>query len=151
MGMYPDVQQKAQEEINRVIGSNRLPQFEDRQRPPYVDAVVKEVLRWHPVAPMGFRHMSSEADMCHGYYIPKGALIIANIWGFMHDPNRYCDLMRFHPERFLSIGDHNPEPDPHLFVFGFGRRKCPGNILADATIFLTMSQSLAVFNIGRVV
>ena len=80
MTMYPDVQHKAQEEIDHIIGNDRLPGFGDRENLPYVDAIVKEVLRWHPVAPMGLPHMTTEDDIYNGFLIPKGALILPNIW-----------------------------------------------------------------------
>ena len=80
MTLFPEVQLKAQEEIDRIVGTKRLPNFEDRANLPYVDAIVKEVLRWHPVAPIGVPHMTTEDDIFNGYLIPKGALILANIW-----------------------------------------------------------------------
>lgn len=68
---------------------------------------------------------------------------------FTHDPELYKDPMAFNPQRFLPT-TQNPfsEPDPRSFVFGFGRRACPGRTLADANIFLLVAQSLAVFNIS---
>ncbi|KAE8374971.1 cytochrome P450 [Aspergillus bertholletiae] len=146
MALYPEVQRKAQEEINRVIGPNKLPTFDDRDKLPYIDALVKETLRWHPVGPMGIPHLVTEDDIYEGYLIPKGALVLANIWGFTHDPNTYREPEAFRPERFL--GD-NPEPDPHNITFGFGRRICPGRLLADATVFLSIAQSLSVFNFSK--
>ena len=80
MMLYPEVQRKAQEEIDRVIGDDDLPDFDDRQRLPYVDAVMKEVLRWHPIVPMAQPHSSVKDDIYEGYFIPKGSLFIPNIW-----------------------------------------------------------------------
>lgn len=80
MTLYPEVQRKAQEEIDEVLGTARLPKVVDRVNLPYINAVVKEVLRWHPVAPMGIPHMSTEDDMFEGHFIPKGSLILPNIW-----------------------------------------------------------------------
>lgn len=80
MSLYPDVVRKAQGEIDRVIGNDRLPNSMDRPNLPYVEAVVKEVLRWHPVAPMGLPHTSTVEDLFEGYLIPKGSMVIANIW-----------------------------------------------------------------------
>jgi cytochrome P450 len=80
MSIYPEVQRKAQDEIDRVIGGGRLPNFEDRQNLPYIDAIVKEILRWNPVGPMGLPHMTTEDDIYEGYLIPKGAVIMPNIW-----------------------------------------------------------------------
>ncbi|KAL1984336.1 hypothetical protein VTN96DRAFT_9294 [Rasamsonia emersonii] len=151
MTLFPDVQRKAQEEIDRVVGSGRLPGFQDRENLPYIDAIVKEVLRWHPVAPMSLAHVTTEDDICEGYLIPKGALLLPNIWAFTHDPKVYHDPMTFKPERFLSQDGHIPELDPHTLSFGFGRRICPGRVLADSALYLSIAQSLAVFNIQKVV
>lgn len=149
MSIFPEAQKKAQEEIDRVIGQHRLPSAADREKLPYVEAVVKEVLRWHPVAPMGLPHTSTEDDLCEGYLLPKGGMIFANVWHFTHDPIVYHDPMVFKPERFLKTIGHEPEPDPGMYVFGFGRRICPGRVLADNTLYLSIAQSLAVFNITR--
>jgi cytochrome P450 len=78
--MYPEVQRKAQDEIKRVLGLGRLPKMADRAQLPYVNAIVKEVLRWHPVAPMAIPHLSTEDDTWEDYFIPKGSLIMPNIW-----------------------------------------------------------------------
>ena len=80
MTLYPEVQRKAQEEMDRVLGPGQLPKIAHRERLPYLEAVVKEALRWHPVAPMGIPHMSVQDDMCEDLYIPKGSLIMPNIW-----------------------------------------------------------------------
>lgn len=80
MMLHPEVQRKAQEEIDRVIGENRLPLSADRENLPFVDAVVKEALRWHAVAPMSLPHTSTEDDVYGGYFIPKEAIIMTNIW-----------------------------------------------------------------------
>ncbi|KAB8249281.1 cytochrome P450 [Aspergillus flavus] len=146
MALYPEAQRKAQEEIDRVVGNSRLPTFADRDNLPYINATVKEVLRWHPVVPNNLPHLSTHDDMCQGYFIPKGSIVISNIWGFAHDPDVFHDPMTFKPERYL--GD-NPEPDSHRISFGFGRRICPGRVMADAAIYLNIAQSLAAFNIGK--
>ncbi|KAH7253445.1 cytochrome P450 [Fusarium solani] len=149
MSISPDVQRKAQDEIDRVIGKDRLPTLADRPSLPYIDAIVKEVLRWHPVAPMGLPHTSTADDVCEGYFIPKGSMLFANVWHFTHDPEVYDQPMSFKPERFLPDEGKEIAPDPHTFVFGFGRRICPGRILADNSLYLNIAQSLAVFDITR--
>ncbi|KAJ5915533.1 hypothetical protein N7466_011466 [Penicillium verhagenii] len=151
MTLYPEVQRKAQEEIDRVLGAGQLPKMADRANLPYINAVVKETLRWHPVAPMGIPHMSNQDDMYEGYHIPKGSLIMPNIWALTHDPEVYHDPMTFKPERFLGVDGREPETDPRSVVFGFGRRACPGRLLAENTVYLSVSRSLAVFNIGKAV
>lgn len=149
MTIYPEVQRRGQEEISRVVGNDRLPTLADRVNLPCVDTIVKETLRWHPVAPMGLPHENTEDDVCEGYFIPKGSMLFANVWHFTHDPDVYSDPEEFKPERFLVANGHEPEPEPDKFVFGFGRRICPGKLLADQTLYLAAAQSLAVFDVNK--
>ena len=146
MSMFPDVQRKAQEEIDRVVGPGRLPTPSDRENLPYVNAVVEEAQRWHPIAPMGLPHAVDEDDTIDGFCIPKGALLVPAIWWFTRDPEAYHDPEEFKPERFLP--PYN-EPLATQVTFGFGRRICPGKVLADASLFLTFAQSLAAFDIRK--
>lgn len=149
MALYPQVQKKAQAEIAAVVGHDRLPSFSDRENLPYVNALALEVLRFHTVAPTGVPHRVTKDDIYEGYFIPEGALIIANIWQMAHDPEVYSDPMTFNPDRFLQRGDKEPEPDPRELSFGFGRRICPGRILADASVFISCAMTLAVFDIAE--
>ena len=80
MTLHPEAQRKAQDELDRVIRRDRLPTFADRPNLPYVDALVKEVLRWNPVAPLGLPHVTFSDDVFEGYHIPKDSILIANIW-----------------------------------------------------------------------
>ena len=77
MALHPDIQLRAQEELDAVVGQNRLPDFTDRPHLPYVNAVVKEVLRWHPATPMGVPHMTTEECDYRGWRIPKVCLLSA--------------------------------------------------------------------------
>ncbi|KAF1976591.1 cytochrome P450 [Bimuria novae-zelandiae CBS 107.79] len=147
MTLYPDVQKRAQEELDRVIGSSRLPVAADKDSLPYIHAVMLETHRWHPVTPMGLPHMCDADDVCQGYRIPKGAILLPNTWWFTHDPAVYPDPMTFNPDRFLETATHKPEPDPRNYIFGYGRRICPGRYVADNALFITIAQSLAVFNV----
>jgi len=72
MTLHPEVQRKAQAEIDTVVGTSRLPTFEDRTSLPYVEAIYREVLRWSPPLPMGAPHSLTEDDYFNGYFIPKG-------------------------------------------------------------------------------
>ncbi|KAG1869546.1 cytochrome P450 [Suillus subluteus] len=153
MTLFPDVQKKAQAEIDAVVGTDRLPSFADRDSLPYTEALVKEVLRWNVVAPTGIIHCVSEDDMHDGYYIPKGSLIIPNIWlvFMLNDPQTYANPSQFNPERFLDNNGKDPELEPRTICFGFGRRICPGLHLADASVWISTAMSLAVFDISKVV
>ena len=145
---FPHVQRKAQEEIDRVVGTDRLPSFEDRDKLPYINALVKEALRWWPIAPMGFPHTATENIEYNDLHIPKGAFLLPAVWWFLHDPNVYADPESFDPDRFIEPRD---EPDPTTEVFGYGRRKCPGRFFADSSLYLNIAQSLAAFNIHKAV
>jgi cytochrome P450 len=146
MVLNPYVQKRAQEEIDRVIGDSRLPSFSDKANLPYINAIAQEVLRWHTLAPMGFPHMATEDDTYRGYFIPKKTLLFPSVASLTHDPEVYHDPMEFKPERFFE--PYN-EPSPFDLVFGFGRRACPGRWIAEQTLFLSIAQTLAVFEIKK--
>ncbi|KAG2749411.1 cytochrome P450 [Suillus brevipes Sb2] len=143
MVSYPDVQRRAQAEIDSVIGKDRLPTFEDRASLPYVESVLRETLRWQPIGPLGIPHASSSDDIYNGYFIPKGTVIISNIWGITRDKKRYPDASRFMPERFLDANGALTDDDPAEYVFGSGRRVCPGRYTVDATLWAAITTMLA--------
>ncbi|OBZ67591.1 O-methylsterigmatocystin oxidoreductase [Grifola frondosa] len=152
MVSHPEVQRKARAELDLVVGPNRLPDFGDRDSLPYINAVVKESLRWQNVVPLGIIHRSIEEDEYNGYFIPAGCSVIANIWAFMHDPEVYPDPEAFIPERYLLNGKLNPEvQDPSTIVFGFGRRICPGRHFADTSLFINLATVLHLFDIAPAV
>jgi cytochrome P450 len=80
MTLYPDVMRKAQEELDRVVGLDRLPQWEDESNLPYLRAMIKETLRWRPVNKFGMYHASTEDDWYDGHFIPKGSVVVLNWW-----------------------------------------------------------------------
>ncbi|KAH8986095.1 cytochrome P450 [Lactarius akahatsu] len=125
MTAYPEVQRKCQAELDAVVGNDRLPTFADRDQLPYIATMLKEVIRWDPTAPLGAPHCIEQDDVRDGYLIPKGSIIIANIWcvlHFMHDPEVYKDPMVFNPDRLVAQPGEPAEPDPFNFAFGYGRR-----------------------------
>ncbi|KIM36078.1 hypothetical protein M413DRAFT_449400 [Hebeloma cylindrosporum] len=147
MVLYPEVMRKAQREIDTVVGSGRLPTFADSPNLPYVRAIVMEVLRWRPVTPLAVPRRTTEDDWYKGHFIPKGAIIIANIW----DPNVYPDYDEFRPERFLDDEGNHVTPQHtrgqgHV-TFGFGRRACLGMNVANNALFITMASILWAVNI----
>jgi cytochrome P450 len=79
MVLHPEIMQKAQQELDDVLG-NRLPDFSDRSSLPYIDAILREVLRWQPVTPGGFPHMLSADDVYNGMFMPKGSVVVGNTW-----------------------------------------------------------------------
>ncbi|EGN98311.1 hypothetical protein SERLA73DRAFT_153424 [Serpula lacrymans var. lacrymans S7.3] len=133
MFLHPDVQRKAQLEIDSIIGRDRLPDFSDRPSLPYVEAVFRETLRWRPVAPP------------LGYFIPKaGAVVIPNIWAMTHNEDKYPDSINFKLERFSPDGKLSH--DNVGFIFGFGRRVCVGPHIADASLWASFVSILVTFS-----
>ncbi|KAI9450392.1 cytochrome P450 [Lactarius psammicola] len=139
---YPDVQKRAHEELDSVVGRTRIPTFSDFQHLPYIRAMVKEMLRWRPVVPLGIPHLSTKDDWYNGMFIPKGTTMLANIWQLNHDPTIYgADAADFNPARFLdSNGEVAPGPpetkeEGHV-SYGFGRRACPGKHAANNMFFI---------------
>ncbi|TRM58959.1 cytochrome P450 [Schizophyllum amplum] len=149
----PAIQERAQEELDAVLAPGQLPDFTHEDRLPFVTAVVRETLRWVPVAPMGVPHFYSgtEPDDYEGYAIPRDSVVFANIWSMVHDETVYPESYTFKPERFLTAeGKLDPVVrDPSKIVFGFGRRVCPGRHLGYASTWITIASILRVFNIER--
>ena len=80
MVRYPEVQQRAQAELAKVVGRDRLPDFDDRESLSYIEALCKEAMRWQPVLPLSVAHRCVEDDEYRGYRIPAGALLLQNTW-----------------------------------------------------------------------
>ncbi|KAG6374222.1 cytochrome P450 [Boletus reticuloceps] len=164
MTLSPRVVRKAQQELDSVVGTGRLPTFADRQSLPYMEALFTELLRWYTPAPTSWFLRTQPRlalirffvairctrvdDEYNGYLIPAGSYVFVNIWGILRDERTYSDPLEFKPERFL--GD-KPEPHPGNACFGFGRRKCPGYFLGHSSVWLMCAQSLAVFDITKCV
>jgi cytochrome P450 len=165
MVLFPDVQKRVQAELDAVVGRKRLPTFEDRASLPYLEATIKESLRFHPPTPLGIAHRLVEDDVVQGeirhadtvptlavqllilerttgYRFPKGAIILPNIWAMNMNEKQYEHPERFSPERYLG-----PTPALESPVFGFGRRACLGVHYSTAAIFITVSSILSVFDL----
>ncbi|KAG2358316.1 cytochrome P450 [Suillus spraguei] len=144
MVLHSAVQGRAQAKIDFVVGGDRLPTFEDRASLPCVESIPRETLRWHPIGPLGnlplpyftfaegdfagASHSTLSDDTYDGYFIPKGATVICNIRGISRDERRYPEASSFIPERY---------------VFGFGRRACPGRYTSDASLWSAIVTMLA--------
>ncbi|OCH88086.1 cytochrome P450 [Obba rivulosa] len=148
MVLHPEVQKKAQLELDAVIGPGRLPDFSDRPSLPYITAIVKECIRWMPVIPLGIPHATMADDEYDGYLIPKGSVVIGNQWALLHDPEDYPEPDTFAPERFIKNEKLDPNvKDPSTAAFGFGRRSCAGREFAESTLFINIASILHAFHI----
>ncbi|KAH7920542.1 cytochrome P450 [Leucogyrophana mollusca] len=142
MILYPEVQERARAEIDAVVGKDALPGFEHRSSLPYIEAILRETMRWYPAVPLGMPHATSTSDSYGGYYIPKGAVVMLNVWG-MSRPSLDPDAAHFDPDRhLLSNGqlstDVNSAP-----VFGLGRRACPGRFFAEGSMWAAIVTMLS--------
>ncbi|KAI0253713.1 cytochrome P450 [Lactifluus subvellereus] len=128
--LYPEVQKRAQAELDTLISRDRLPTFDDRPRLPYIEALCKELLRWKMVTPMGVPHASSKDDVYKGFFIPK-------------EPET------FNPNRFLN-DDGTFQDDPTIaLAFGVGKWICPGRHFVEATLFMVAASVLSVYNVTK--
>ncbi|KAJ4491549.1 cytochrome P450 [Lentinula edodes] len=151
MTKYPECQKKAQEELDRVVGAKRLPDFDDRDSLPYIQAIVYEVMRWQPISPGILPHFSSEDDVYNGYRIPNGSIVIANVWAMLHEEKIYTDPYIFNPDRYIRLADGQLDDNviKPLAGFGFGRRVCPGKHMAFSATWIAVASILSVFNISK--
>jgi cytochrome P450 len=154
---FPEVQRRAQAELDTIVGRDRLPTFADAPRLPYVCAVIKEVLRWRPALPLGLPHATIEDDWYEGMFIPKGTVCIPNAWHCNRDRAVFGeDADEFRPERHLDErGEPRTGPGPvetsqagHV-TFGFGRRICVGKELAADSLFIDTARMLWAANFER--
>ncbi|KAJ3831839.1 cytochrome P450 [Lentinula raphanica] len=125
MVQFPESQKKAQQELDRVVGKNRLPDFTDRDSLPYIGAILYETMRWQPIVPEGLSHVVTEENLYKGYRIPKNSTVIPNIWAMMHDEQTFEDPFTFNPDRYIRPADGQLDHNLLKTVaisFGFGRR-----------------------------
>ncbi|VDC07343.1 unnamed protein product [Peniophora sp. CBMAI 1063] len=145
MTLYPGSQQTAQQELDNVLGFGSLPTIADRERLPYIQALVKETMRWHPMLPLSFPRRTAQSDEYRGFTIPANTIVIPNVWSVAFEPNPRHPPEDFIPERFLDI--ESMSVDPASWAFGFGRRICPGKLLGENNIFILISTLLVSFKI----
>ena len=152
---YPETQARAQAELDAVVGRTRLPTFADCPSLPYLRAMVKEVLRWRPIAPLSGPHRCTEDDWYEGMFIPKGAICLPNVWFMNRDPEIYGEnAAHFDPARHLDAnGDIAPGPlnakeEGHV-SYGFGRRQCVGRYIANDSLFINIAVLLWATKIER--
>ncbi|GJJ11033.1 hypothetical protein Clacol_005264 [Clathrus columnatus] len=141
--LHPEVQKRAQKELDEVVGPDALPSFNDLGRLKYMKAVFEELLRWNAVAPSGIPHVLNVDDVVNGYFIPKGTIVFGNTWTLLRSKSVYgSDADKFNPDRFLD--GRMPYPD---FAFGYGRRVCPGQYFGENTVFIAIVSILHLFDI----
>ncbi|KAF8625112.1 hypothetical protein AX15_005542 [Amanita polypyramis BW_CC] len=148
----PDVVKRAQEEIDSVIPFGGLPTFDEEDKLPLVTAICMETMRWRPVAPIAVPHLLTQGDAYKGYRLPKGAIIVANVWAMLRNEEVYPDPFSFKPDRFLKDGRINDAiPDLTNVAFGFGRRICPAQHMAFSATWIAVASLIAAFDTTKAV
>ncbi|KAF8212691.1 cytochrome P450 [Mycena galopus ATCC 62051] len=148
MVLHPECQAKAQKEIDSVVGKQRLPEFGDRDDLPFVEGILQETFRLTGNTVTSVPHCVTEDDVYRGMLIPKGSLVFANIKGMSLDENVYSNPTSFNPERYLPDAG---EPKFSTILFGFGRRICTGQHVADNSLWIAIASILATFKITNAV
>ncbi|TFK23029.1 cytochrome P450 [Coprinopsis marcescibilis] len=146
---HPEVRRRAQAELDKVVGADRLPTIEDMEELPFITAIVKETLRWVLALPARVPHFLTEDDTYKGYHIPKNSIVVGNAWAMLRNEEDYPEPDTFKPERFLNAdGSLNPNVrDPATAAFGFGRRMCPGKDYAFSIVWLAAASVLSSFDV----
>ncbi|KAF7969821.1 hypothetical protein HWV62_25950 [Athelia sp. TMB] len=145
---FPAAQAKVHEELELVL-AGKPPTFADEDSLPQMRAFVLETLRWRPVSVAGVAHRATKDITWRGYRIPEGASVVGNHWAIGHDPEAFPNPEHFDPQRWLT-SEGTLRQDMKSYPFGFGRRICPGQHLADGSIFITTALTLWAFNIAEV-
>ncbi|KAI0693913.1 cytochrome P450 [Cytidiella melzeri] len=146
--VFPDEQAKVQAELDSVVGRERVPTAEDEAVLPRVVAFYLECFRWRPTSWGGFAHRATKDVFWNNYTIPAGAIVIGNHWAIGLDPDVYPEPAKFTPDRWLDEGGRTRE-ELSFFTYGFGRRVCPGQHLADNSLFLATAFILWAFRISQ--
>ncbi|KAM3930499.1 cytochrome P450 2B11-like [Leptodactylus fuscus] len=142
MMKYPEIQQKVQNEIERVMGSAR-PQTEHRKEMPYTDAVIHEIQRFADLAPVGL-HGTAQDVTFRGYFIPQGTTVIALLHSALRDKDYFKKPDEFYPEHFLD-SNGNFKKNEAFIPFSIGKRSCAGETLAKMELFLFFTSLLQNF------
>ncbi|ELT95060.1 hypothetical protein CAPTEDRAFT_123759 [Capitella teleta] len=151
ISQHPKVQEKLQEEVDRVVGVQRIVSLSDKGKMPYTQATILELLRFTSVAPLGVPHMPYEDTVIQGKTVPAGSTVLMNLYHLHHDEDFWENSFEFQPERFLDedgglVSASHPNRR-HLMPFSAGPRVCLGEVLAKTRLFLVIASLAQKFNI----
>lgn len=143
---HPKVMKILQKELEKIVGLNRMVEESDLGNLEYLDMIVKETLRLHPVAPLLIPHESMQDCTVNGFHIPKKSRVIINVWAIGRDPQAWNDPEKFFPERFVGSSVDLRGRDFQLLPFGSGRRACPGMELGLTIVKQVIAQLVHCFD-----
>lgn len=141
MAKYPEYQKRVQEEIDSVLGKDRLPCWTDAAKLPFTEATILETVRHSCIFPLALPHSTTKDTTLNGYFIPDKTLVFVNLWSITRDDTKFSNPETFDPNRFLVADDSgvvtmDKAASEMFFPYGAGRRRCPGEQLAKIEMFL---------------
>lgn len=147
---HPKVLARVRQELDLVVGQDRLVMDSDLPQLTYFQAVIKETFRLHPSTPLSLPRMAAESCEIDGYHIPKGSTLLLNVWAIARDPKEWSEPLEFRPERFLPGGER-PNADVRgndfeVIPFGAGRRICAGMSLGLRMVQLLTATLVHAFD-----
>uniref|UniRef100_A0A7N0TN66 Flavonoid 3'-hydroxylase n=1 Tax=Kalanchoe fedtschenkoi TaxID=63787 RepID=A0A7N0TN66_KALFE len=147
---HPKLLSQAQQEIDSVLGRDRLVSELDIAHLPFLQAIVKETFRLHPSTPLSLPRMAAESCEIDGYHVPKGATLLVNVWAISRDPEAWEEPLEFRPGRFMPGGER-PNADVRgtdfeVIPFGAGRRICAGMSLGIRVVQLVTATLVHAFD-----
>nr|AIL94139.1 cytochrome P450 CYP3029A1 [Tigriopus japonicus] len=146
LALNPHVQAKAQAEIEQVVGHNRMVDLEDRPNLPYVQAMIHEIIRFSDIHPIGVMHSPSEDTELEGFKLPKGTFIFPNFHAVHRDPRHWEKPEELYPEHWLDANGQFVPNHEGFIAFGAGKRKCPGQDVAQMELFSFVANLIQKFN-----
>ncbi|XP_077988402.1 cytochrome P450 2U1-like [Glandiceps talaboti] len=145
MVLHPEIQDKVYDEINEVVGVNRLPSLTDREKLPYTEATILEIQRRGNTTPFTIPHCAMSDTTLNGYNIPKGTTLNINLWSIHYDPSVWPNPDEFNPDRFYDNKNKIVKRSDNFLPFSAGRRVCMGEQLAKIELFLFLSSMIHQF------
>ncbi|XP_072048700.1 cytochrome P450 2U1-like [Amphiura filiformis] len=162
---YPEIQKRVQQEMDSVVGRDRLPRatvkrtrqldgeevprgLSDKDKLPFTSAVLLEIQRIVSTNPLGIPHSCGDDTIIDGYYIPKGSVVVSNLWAVHHDPDTCKNPDQFNPDRFLDK-DRCLREREGLIPFSTGRRICIGENLAKMELYIFFTHLLHHFTFKK--
>ncbi|GER34825.1 cytochrome P450 [Striga asiatica] len=147
---HSEVLIRAQAEIDSTIGHSRLVDDSDLPNLPYLHAIINETLRMYPAGPLLVPHEASTDCAVGGYRVPRGTMLLVNVWAIQNDPNLWDEPRAFNPDRFTNNLQGQKRDGFKFMPFGYGRRGCPGENLAMHVVGLALASLIQCLEWERV-
>ena len=147
---HPKILSQAKQELDSVVGRDRLVTELDLPNLTYLQAIIKETFRLHPSTPLSLPRVAAESCEINGYHIPKDSTLLVNVWAISRDPDVWAEPLEFRPNRFLPDGER-PNADVRgndfeVIPFGAGRRICAGMSLGLRMVQLLTATLVHAFD-----